>query len=54
MINVIIPVHNRIKYTIECISSLKQQDCIDDLKIFLVDDGSTDQTTEIITKNFQM
>ncbi len=52
MINVIIPVKNRIKYTVECITSLKKQDCASKLKIFIVDDGSTDNTKKIITKKF--
>ncbi len=52
MINVIIPVHNRIKYTVECINSLKKQDCVNQLKIFLVDDGSKDNTKKIINKKF--
>ena len=52
MINVVIPVHNRINYTIDCINSLKQQDCVERIKIYVVDDGSTDNTTEIITKKF--
>lgn len=52
MIYVIIPVHNRIKYTIECIKSLKKQDCVSKLKIFLVDDGSTDNTVKIINNKF--
>lgn len=52
MINVIIPAHNRIKYTAECIKSLKKQDCANHLKIFLVDDGSTDNTKKIIKNKF--
>jgi len=52
MINVIIPVHNRIKYTVECINSLKKQDCSSKLKIFIVDDGSIDNTKKIINKKF--
>jgi GT2 family glycosyltransferase len=52
MINVIIPVHNRIKYTVECINSLNKQSCISKLKIFLVDDGSTDNTRKIINNKF--
>ena len=50
MINVIIPVKNRIKYTVECITSLKKQDCASKLKIFIVDDGSTDNTKKISQK----
>lgn len=52
MINVIIPVHNRINSTLECISSLKKQDCVNDLKLFVINDGSTDDTNNIINKNY--
>ena len=52
MINVIIPVHNRIKYTLQCIKSLKKQTCAKEFKIFLVDDGSTDETIKIINNKF--
>jgi len=52
MIYVIIPVHNRVKYTVECINSLKKQDCVSKLKIFLIDDGSTDNTKNIINIKF--
>lgn len=52
MINVIIPVHNRVKYTIACIKSLKKQDCVKYIKIFLVDDGSSDNTKKIINNKF--
>lgn len=52
MINVIIPAHNRVKYTVNCIKSLKKQDCVSKLKIFLVDDGSTDNTKKIINSKF--
>lgn len=52
MINVIIPVHNRVNYTVACITSLKKQDCASNLKIFLVDDGSTDNTRDIVSKKF--
>ena len=52
MINVIIPVHNRVKYTIQCIESLHNQDCEDKLKIFIINDGSTDETKKIINDKY--
>ena len=52
MINVIIPAHNRVKYTVGCINSLKKQDCASKLKIYVVDDGSTDNTKKIINQKF--
>ena len=44
IIHIIIPVHNRIKYTIEIINCLRQQTIKNKLKIIVVDDGSTDGT----------
>ena len=44
MIHVIIPVHNRIKFTLSCIESLKKQNIIKSLNIIVVDDGSNDNT----------
>jgi GT2 family glycosyltransferase len=52
MINIIIPVHNRLEYTLACINSLKKQDCIREINIFIVDDGSTDETRKTIKKKF--
>ncbi len=51
MIHVIIPVFNRLHYTINCISSLKQQN-FRDFRIIVVDDGSTDGTYSHIRNNF--
>ena len=51
MIFVIIPVHNRIDYTHQCLSSLSKQDT-DDYSIIIVDDGSTDGTSEMVRREF--
>ena len=44
MIHVVIPVHNRVKFTLSCIESLKKQNIIKSLNIIVVDDGSNDNT----------
>ena len=43
-IHTIIPVHNRLKYTISIINCLRKQTIRNKLKIIVVDDGSTDGT----------
>lgn len=50
-IHVIIPVHNRIDFTERCLNSLIQQDD-QDFNIFVIDDGSTDGTSEMIRDKF--
>lgn len=52
MINVVIPVYNRLKLTIRCINSLKKQSNFEKLKIIVIDDASTDNTYEYLNKNF--
>ena len=52
MIHVVIPVHNRLNLTIECLSSLKKQKSVNNLNLIIVDDGSTDNTTEYLRENF--
>jgi glycosyltransferase involved in cell wall biosynthesis len=47
--SVIIPVHNREKFIATAIRSLLRQRGDVDLDIIVVDDGSTDRTTEIVT-----
>jgi GT2 family glycosyltransferase len=46
MIYVLIPVFNRLKLTKSCIESIKKHEKDIDLSIILVDDGSTDGTSE--------
>jgi GT2 family glycosyltransferase len=50
-IYVIIPVHNRIRYTRSCLRSLYQQS-FRDFEIIVIDDGSTDGTSEMIGAEF--
>lgn len=51
MICIVIPVHNRKKFTEACLISLKQQSHPAD-HIVIVDDGSTDGTEEMINQQF--
>ena len=48
---IIIPVHNRVKLTHECLLSLHQQ-TRNDFKVVVIDDGSTDGTSEMIYAEF--
>jgi GT2 family glycosyltransferase len=52
---VLITVHNRIEKTLECLERLYQQhgmDVLFSLDVYLVDDGSTDGTWEIISMKY--
>jgi GT2 family glycosyltransferase len=51
MIYIIIPVFNRLKFTTECIESLRRQ-TYSDYKIIVVDDGSTDGTAEFLNQHY--
>lgn len=48
---IIIPVHNRKQYTQDCLKSLFNQS-VQNFKTIVVDDGSTDGTSEMIRENF--
>ena len=52
MIHILIPVHNRLDFTISCIKSILNQKNCEKLKIIIVDDGSTDGTKEYLKKNY--
>lgn len=53
MIYVLIPVFNRLKLTKSCIRSINNNKLGTDLKIILVDDGSSDGTNEWVRSNYQ-
>jgi GT2 family glycosyltransferase len=52
MIFVIIPVFNRLRDTIRCLRSIEKQKTKEQITIIIVDDCSTDNTKEFLTKNF--
>ena len=51
MIYIIIPVHNRLPYTINCLNSIKLS-VKSEYSIIIVDDGSTDGTSTYIKNNY--
>jgi glycosyltransferase involved in cell wall biosynthesis len=50
MIDLIIPTYNAIKTLERCLESIKNQTIIKDVKVFIIDDNSTDDYREIIKK----
>ena len=57
LISVVIPSYNRLPILIKCLNALENQYFIDDLhnyEIVIVDDGSTDGTTDWLRNNFDM
>lgn len=50
-LSVIIPIHNRIHFTRSCLLSLRTQ-TLNDFRIIVVDDGSTDGSNEMIRSEF--
>jgi GT2 family glycosyltransferase len=51
MIYIIIPVFNRISFTMACLQSLARQ-TINNFQVIVIDDGSTDQTTERLNETY--
>ena len=51
LIHVIVPVHNRVSMTRICLASLRMQSD-QGFRVVVVDDGSTDKTSEIIHSEF--
>lgn len=51
MIYIIIPVHNRKQFTLECLRALQDQ-TFKDFSVVVVDDGSIDGTSEMIKAEF--
>ena len=45
---IIIPVHNRKEITLKCLDTLKQNGDLDKYYVIVIDDGSTDGTSEAI------
>ncbi len=51
MIYIIIPVFNRKNFTRKCLISLRNQS-LKNFKIIIIDDGSTDNTSEMLKNEF--
>ena len=51
MLFIVTPVFNRKDFTCNFLESLRKQ-TVRDFKVIIVDDGSTDKTSEMITENF--
>src|SRR4051812_39558360 len=49
MLCIVIPVHNRLRFTRECLDSLENNTVRAD-KIIIVDDGSTDGTKDVLNQ----
>ncbi|MBB2834001.1 UNVERIFIED_ORG: GT2 family glycosyltransferase [Rhizobium esperanzae] len=47
-VNVLIPVFNRLEHTRKVISALREQTVVDNIRIVIIDDGSTDGTAEFL------
>jgi GT2 family glycosyltransferase len=52
IVYIIIPVHNRQGITLKCLQQLRLQGDINQYKVVVIDDGSTDGTTQAIQKNY--
>ena len=53
MLSVIVPVYNTAKYIEKCLDSLINQTKKDKIEIILINDGSTDNSDEVIKKYIQ-
>lgn len=51
-IYIIIPVHNRREVTLQCLTTLKLNEDLDQYRIVVVDDDSTDGTREAVNAQF--
>ena len=51
MIHIVIPVHNRIEFTRQCLLSLRNQ-TFKDFSVVVIDDGSTDGTEKMLKNEF--
>lgn len=51
-VHTIIPVHNRRQMTFNCLRALHGQTIFEQMKIYVVDDGSTDDTAQMIADEF--
>jgi N-acetylglucosaminyl-diphospho-decaprenol L-rhamnosyltransferase len=47
-IHAVVPVHNRVDFTRQFLTSVRAQECSEDIHIVVVDDGSTDGTAEFL------
>jgi GT2 family glycosyltransferase len=50
-VHVLIPVHNRLEYTRECLRCFEQQD-YSHINVVVIDDGSTDGTSAMLAREF--
>jgi GT2 family glycosyltransferase len=51
VVHAVIGVHNNVNYTIECLTALAEQ-TYSSLQVIIVDDGSTDGTTQLVRQRF--
>ncbi len=51
-VHVIVPVHNRWNFTVQCLKTLKNQTVYQRMRIHVVDDGSSDGTRERLSTDF--
>lgn len=50
-VNILIPIHNGVRETIECLKSIYGS-TYKDIEVIIIDDGSTDDSQKIIHRNF--